>query len=303
VSNFLFKGFKKMLPKQEIEINETIVNQLLIEQFPQLANLPILFLGSGWDNVNYRLGTEYIIRIPRRKVAVKLLENEIEWLPKIKNQLPIPISAAVFVGKPNGQIPWNWAITPWFDGTTAALKNLEAKEAIRLANFLKKLHQLPTKNMPHNAFRAVPVGKKIAEMQDRLDYLKTNTNYLTSKVQSLLETAMNEKNIKIDRFIHGDLHPFNIIQQDGKIRAIADWGDMTNGNPATDLAVFWMLFNDKSARDAALQTYQATQRQINMAIGWAIFYGSFFLYEGMTQPNESFEKLGKFVLGNVNGEK
>ncbi|MFK7947908.1 MAG: phosphotransferase [Saprospiraceae bacterium] len=292
-----------MLPKQEIEINETIVNQLIVEQFPQLSHLPISFLGSGWDNMNYRLGTKYIIRIPRRKIAVKLLENEINWLPKIKSQLPIPISAAVFIGKPNEQIPWNWAITPWFDGTTSDVKNLEATEAIRLANFLKKLHQLPTENMPHNAFRAVPVGQKIDEMQDRLNYLKVNTKYMTSKVQQLLETAINEKDIATDSFIHGDLHPFNIIQQDGKIQVIADWGDMTNGNPATDLAAFWMLFKDKSVRDAALQTYQATQRQINMAIGWAIFYGSFFLYEGMTQPNEAFENLGKFVLRNLNEEK
>lgn len=180
---------------------------------------------------------------------------------------------------------------------------MEATEAIRLANFLKILHLLPTENMPHNAFHAVPVGQKVDEMQDRLDYVKENTNYFTPKIQQLLEIAINEKNVETDSFIHADLHPFNIIQQDGKIQAIADWGDMTNGNPATDLATFWMLFKDKSARDAALQTYQATQRQTNMAIGWAIFYGSFFLYEGVTQPNEEFEKLGKFVLGNVNGEK
>lgn len=67
-----------MRPKQEIEINKSIVNQLIIEQFPQLSHLPVSFLGSGWDNMNYRLGTKYIIRIPRRKTAVKLLENEIE---------------------------------------------------------------------------------------------------------------------------------------------------------------------------------------------------------------------------------
>ena len=292
--------FTDMLPKQEIEINPTIVSELIAEQFPTLSDLPISFLGSGWDNVNYRLGTDYIIRIPRRKIAADLLMNEMEWLPKIKQELPISISAAVYVGQADANIPWKWAITPWFDGKTANQVQLGKEEAKRLAIFLKRLHQLPTHNLPHNPMRAVPLSERADSFGERMTYLKANTAFISTKIEELWEVALSEKAAQFNSFIHGDLHPFNIIQEDGKIRAIIDWGDLTKGNEATDLAVFWMLFDNEKVRNTALATYEASQRQINIAIGWAIFYGTFFLYEGQFQRKKEFVTLGKFIIKNLN---
>ena len=292
--------FGRMLPKQEIEINPTIVKQLIADQFPNLSDLPISFLGSGWDNVNYRLGTDYIIRIPRRKIAADLLMNEVEWLPKVKDDLPISISAALYVGEAGANIPWKWAITPWFDGTTADQVQLGIEEAKRLAIFLKRLHQLPTHNLPHNPMRAVPLSERTDSFEGRMSYLKANTTFITTQIEQLWEVALSEKSVQFDAFIHGDLHPFNIIQEDGKIRGIIDWGDLTKGNASTDLAIFWMLFDNKKVRNAALATYEASQRQINIAMGWAIFYGTFFLYEGQFQHNKEFVNLGKFIIKNLN---
>ncbi|MER7151067.1 phosphotransferase [Streptomyces lydicus] len=42
--------------------------------------------------------------------------------------------------------------------------------------------------------------------------------------------------------LHGDLHPANILVDRGRIRAVIDFGDITSGDPATDLSVAWMLF-------------------------------------------------------------
>ena len=289
-----------MLPKQEIEINPTIIKQLIADQFPNLSDLPISFLGSGWDNVNYRLGTDYIIRIPRRKISANLLMNEVEWLPKVKDDLPISISAALYVGEAGANIPWKWAITPWFDGTTANQVQLGIEEAKRLAIFLKRLHQLPTHNLPHNPMRAVPLSKRTDSFEVRMSYLKANTTFITTQIEQLWEVALSEESVQFDAFIHGDLHPFNIIQEDGKIRGIIDWGDLTKGNTSTDLAIFWMLFDNKKVRNEALATYEASQRQINIAMGWAIFYGTFFLYEGQFQYNKEFVNLGKFIIKNLN---
>jgi aminoglycoside phosphotransferase (APT) family kinase protein len=43
-------------------------------------------------------------------------------------------------------------------------------------------------------------------------------------------------------WIHGDLHPANILVDAGKISGVIDFGDITSGDRATDLAVAWMLF-------------------------------------------------------------
>ena len=44
-------------------------------------------------------------------------------------------------------------------------------------------------------------------------------------------------------WIHGDMHPGNLLVQDGHLAGVLDFGDLTAGDPATDLAVAWMLLH------------------------------------------------------------
>ncbi len=44
-------------------------------------------------------------------------------------------------------------------------------------------------------------------------------------------------------WIHGDLHPLNLVALDASLRAVIDFGDITAGDPATDLLVAWYLFD------------------------------------------------------------
>jgi aminoglycoside phosphotransferase (APT) family kinase protein len=43
-------------------------------------------------------------------------------------------------------------------------------------------------------------------------------------------------------WLHGDLHPGNVVVRDGALAAVIDFGDLTRGDPATDVAIAWMLF-------------------------------------------------------------
>ena len=42
-------------------------------------------------------------------------------------------------------------------------------------------------------------------------------------------------------WLHGDLHPANILVNDGQVSGVIDFGDITAGDPASDLSVAWML--------------------------------------------------------------
>ncbi len=42
-------------------------------------------------------------------------------------------------------------------------------------------------------------------------------------------------------WIHGDLHPGNLLVRDGRLSGVLDFGDIAAGDPATDLSVAWML--------------------------------------------------------------
>ena len=50
-------------------------------------------------------------------------------------------------------------------------------------------------------------------------------------------------------WIHGDLHPGNLIDAGGRLAGIIDFGDVTAGDPAYDLSVAWLAF-DAPARGA-----------------------------------------------------
>jgi aminoglycoside phosphotransferase (APT) family kinase protein len=80
----------------------------------------------------------------------------------------------------------------------------------------------------------------------------------------------------------GDLHPRNILVEEGVISGIIDWGDLTSGDCATDLASIWMLFAEPNARQAALAAYGGLSKAtINRAKGWAVFFGVMLLETGL----------------------
>ena len=92
---------------------------------------------------------------------------------------------------------------------------------------------------------------------------------------------MDEKIDVAGTWIHGDPHARNILVKDGRIVAVVDWGDMAQGDRASDLAAFWMLF-DRDARSAAVAALQHVSEATWLrARGWALLYCVVFLDTGL----------------------
>ena len=106
-------------PKSEVEIDENLIRQLLRDQHPDLAGLPLEYVDDGWDNSMYRLGDELAVRLPRRELGAPLIVNEQKWLPVLAKLLPIPIPVPMRIGKPACGYPWRWSIVPWLVGVSA----------------------------------------------------------------------------------------------------------------------------------------------------------------------------------------
>src|SRR5262245_13476824 len=109
---------QRPIPPAEIEITQGLVRDLLLDQHPDLADLPLLEVAGGWDNARFRLGRSLAVRLPRRAVAVPLLENEHRWLPQLAPLLPLPIPVALRTGKAGRGYPWPWSIRQWIEGET-----------------------------------------------------------------------------------------------------------------------------------------------------------------------------------------
>ncbi len=286
------------VPPAEVSIDEILVKNLIDTQFPDLSHLPIQFLDSGWDNTNYRLGAHFIVRIPRRKVSVPSLLNEIEWLPKLKNHLPIPIPAPVRIGKPDHNYPWHWTITPWFEGNTVDGTALNKSETVRIARFLKALHSQNADNAPLNEHRGMPLSEKFEDVILRMERLKMKTDLITPKIEQLWQQAVNEP-FPVEKYLlHGDIHPRNVIIHHKKIAAVIDWGDITSGDVATDVGCLWMLFKEKTSRQMALKEYGASESLIKRSKGWAILFGTILLDTGFN-GDPKYTDSGGLILKNL----
>ncbi|MGW7003402.1 phosphotransferase, partial [Streptomyces sp. NPDC054933] len=65
-------------------------------------------------------------------------------------------------------------------------------------------------------------------------------------------------------WLHGDLHPANVVVLDGTLSGVIDFGDMCAGDPAVDLAAAWVLLPAGAASrffDAYAHTDEAMIRR------------------------------------------
>ena len=89
-------------------------------------------------------------------------------------------------------------------------------------------------------------------------------------------------------WIHGDLHPLNLLERDGGLAGVIDFGDITGGDPATDLLVAWALFDDEH-RAIFRAAADTVTRPIDDAMwtrgrGWAVAHGLAILAHSADAP-------------------
>ena len=286
-------------PNAEINIDDSLVKKLIASQHPDFAHLPLQHLDSGWDNTLFRLGNHYLVRLPRRKIAAQLLQNEQKWLPVLARRLPIDAPVPIRIGKPAPYYPWNWSITPFFEGKTANEETLDDSQATVMMHFLKALHLPAPKEAPTSMVRGIPLSTRAEILQLRWSRLKSQTSLLSPKIGQIWQEALKVRPHSENCWIHGDLHPRNVIVQKGVIRAIIDWGDLTSGDVASDLACIWMLFEGASVRQKAIEVYCPSPALLARAKGWAVYFAVVLLDTGLVD-NPVHAKIGRSILKNLN---
>jgi aminoglycoside phosphotransferase (APT) family kinase protein len=143
-----------------IEIDATLVQQLIRTQFPQWAELPITPVeNGGWDNRTFHLGGRMTVRLPSAPAYVAQVEKEHRWLPVLQPQLSLPIPVLLARGAPGAGYPWPWSIYGWLDGKPAQADSVHClgRFAEDLARFLSALRGIDASEGPaagaHNFHR------------------------------------------------------------------------------------------------------------------------------------------------------
>jgi aminoglycoside phosphotransferase (APT) family kinase protein len=250
-------------PAADLRVDDELVRRLLSQQHPDLLpGRELRYAGGGWDNTLFRLGPDLAVRMPRRSAAAHLVEHEQRWLPALAAGLPTTVPAPVRVGVPSGLFPWPWSVVRWVEGVDAA--DVEASErgrlAVPLARFVTALHAAAPRtaeghlhpDVPFNPVRGVPLASRDAVVWERLRELgghpRPGMQWDVTALGALWDDALAAPRWQGPPiWLHGDLHPGNLVlDQAGGLAGVLDFGDLTAGDPATDLATAWLTFGPES---------------------------------------------------------
>jgi aminoglycoside phosphotransferase (APT) family kinase protein len=295
------------MPAADVEVSADLVRRLLVDQHPDLARLPVEFLANGWDNELYRVGDGLVARLPRRALGAEIIKNEQRWLPGLAPRLPLPIPYPERTGVPACGYPYSWSVVPYLPGVPAAQASSfdPAGAAAAVGGFLGALHVPAPADAPANPFRGVPLAARAGIFAASLALLtgQAGRDHIDRdavlRVQEAALAAPGYHGPPV--WLHGDLHPANVLVNDGQVSGVIDFGDITAGDPASDLSVAWMLLPPgchgrfwsahQTARGRADDALRARAR------GWALNLAIVFLAH--SEDNPVLRQVGRRTLGAV----
>jgi aminoglycoside phosphotransferase (APT) family kinase protein len=274
------------LPPADVEVDAGLVATLLRTQHPDLAELPLQLEATGWDNVTFRLGRDLAVRLPRIAGGAELLRREQEWLPRLGPRLPLSVPVPVRRGVAGAGYPWPWSVVPWLPGRTAAEERVAPDQAPVLGSFLAALHCPPPPDAPRNSWRGIPLSA-VTDVETRLAALEgavPGGRRARTELARLWQLARATPRDVPEALVHADLHPRNVVVDGGRLAAVLDWGDLTLGDPATDLAAAWMLLPTQVHPDVWTAYGQVSAATLDRARGWAVYFATALLETGLAGP-------------------
>ena len=197
------------MPAAEVDVTAALVVCLLADQHPDLAQLPLVEVANGWDNVIFRLGDDLAVRLPRRQAAAELIRNEQRWLPELSRGLAAVMPVPLRTGTPSSYFPWYWTITRWLNGTPAADVEPAGRSnaAADLARFVLAFHRPALADAPRNRVRGVPLSTRSAAVEERIAAAGLSRELL--ELWRVLRDQPEWTGPPL--WLHGDLHAANLV--------------------------------------------------------------------------------------------
>lgn len=258
--------------RQEFSIDE--VQAILNTHAAEWARMSLKELAStGTDNALYMLGNDCILRIPKRESAIKPLEKELIWLPKLRG-LPLSVPELLFHGKTTQEIGFDFGIFKWEEGQIATPDQIDdgTLAAKGLARFLAALHQKDTDGAPkaesENNKRGIELAKLSTPTLASIDVLADEID--VARAHELWELACSVPAAEKPVWVHGDLKADNMIADNGTLTAVIDWGLSAVGDPAVDYAVAWTWVEPEN-RDVFQNECNIAEDDWHRAKGWALY--------------------------------
>lgn len=221
-----------------------LVRQLVAGQFPQWCAQPIApVVSTGTDHDIYRMGSDLVVRLPRRSWASAQGTFEAVWLPRLAPHLPLAIPAPLALGEPAFGYPFRWSVHAWLPGRSVDTVVVDLDEAaIDLAAFATALRGITTAGAPPRLFgrRGCPLAEADATVRGAIRDLG-DTIDPGAATRSWEESLAADPWSQDDVWVHGDLLAGNLLAVDGRLSAVIDFGGLNVGDPSCDLQAGWAM--------------------------------------------------------------
>jgi aminoglycoside phosphotransferase (APT) family kinase protein len=273
---------------EEANTDVSVARALLREQAPRLADQSLRILrNTGSDNTLYRLGSSWVLRLPRSPDAAQRLAIEVEWLPRLQARLTVRVPELAHVGESTAAFPYRWAVLHWISGSDAwAMEDREGwfgpEFGCDLARAVLELRSIPIDDAPprpqhERGGSLIGLDEHVRWMLNRADGL-LDVPLVTRAWERCLEAAPYDGDPVL---LHGDLIPGNLLVARGRLAAVLDWGLIGAGDPAQDLEPAWSVLDPSGAAafDEMLGTDELTWLRargfaLEHAVGGIVYYAA-----------------------------
>jgi aminoglycoside 2''-phosphotransferase len=224
------------------------IREVLRAVAPQLADVPIEFLAEGWEFWAFEAGG-YVLRFPKNAVSVAALRRERALLPALAEPLTLPVPRIDVWGEdgPNGapfavhrKVP---GVHVWPNGD-APVGNPGPRFGRQLGALIRELHAFPVERA---LALGVPVHDDALERSKRIEHFEAVIRRVfpligceaRTHIEAVYRDAINDPAYYAPRacFTHRDLDVNVLIDSQGNISGLIDFGGCVVGSPAID---FWL---------------------------------------------------------------
>jgi aminoglycoside phosphotransferase (APT) family kinase protein len=230
------------------------IAEALRADIPELADVPLVPLGEGWDFVAWRADGRWVLRLPKRRSSVRRLAHEVELL-KLVERAATQTNVQVPVYRWHVERPRTlrlaYGVYGYLPGVSlidvAPDRDRVAHVGARLGNFLGAMHALPFAKKPRHR---EDFADHVPEFREHVGVLgDTISAELHDALLRLLALPLPAFEGE-PRLCHADLLMEHVLV-DGDGLAVIDWGDAAWADPWSDFVGLWTWGGDHAVRMAA----------------------------------------------------
>jgi macrolide phosphotransferase len=211
--------------------------------------------------VSDELQRQWLVRAPRNAAASVRLDNETSLLKVLSGWLTVEVAMPMgLTSLPEGG---HAVVSKVVTGTALNVSELVAGPGLtaELGRTLGDIHELPPRLIDQAGLPVYTAEEYRLRRVAELDRAAA-TGQVPPGLLARWEKALEE--VGAWRFVpcvvHGDLAATSILVEDGKIHAIADWGDARVADPADDFA--WLAAEaEPDAVESVIEAYSMARRQ------------------------------------------